>query len=187
MWSVNWRFLPSAVFTHRAFPAGLLLLHLVLLAALAHWRWIPGGMLSADLWTWRQDPRRQANWAPLRTVLLLFACNFVGVACLRTMHFQFLVWYAHSLPLLCWWALDVEGAATAWAWAARAAATAALCLSVEVSFLLTTTGVARGPDGSEWNTVGVPTTAGSMLLTAAHAGVLTLLAFRTLPARGKSE
>jgi len=35
-------------------------------------------------------------------VTLLFVSNFVGVACARSLHYQFYVWYYHSLPLLLW-------------------------------------------------------------------------------------
>jgi len=31
---------------------------------------------------------------------VLYSANLAGVACARSLHFQFLVWYFHSLPLL---------------------------------------------------------------------------------------
>ena len=31
---------------------------------------------------------------------LFFVCNFVGIVCARSLHFQFYVWYYHSLPFL---------------------------------------------------------------------------------------
>ena len=37
-----------------------------------------------------------------QVVSMLFSCNFIGVACARSLHFQFYVWYYHALPLLLW-------------------------------------------------------------------------------------
>jgi alpha-1,3-mannosyltransferase len=50
--------------------------------------------------------------------LVLFASNAIGMAYSRSLHYQFYVWYYHSLPLLLW--------ATAMPTLARVAVLAAL-------------------------------------------------------------
>lgn len=35
-------------------------------------------------------------------VLILFTCNFIGMCFSRSLHYQFYVWYFHSLPYLLW-------------------------------------------------------------------------------------
>jgi alpha-1,3-mannosyltransferase len=42
------------------------------------------------------------DFSPRQVVLMLFTSNFIGVVCSKSLHFQFYVWYFHSLPLLLW-------------------------------------------------------------------------------------
>lgn len=173
VWSVNWAMLPEHLFASRAFAGGLLLLHLALLAWFAHCRWIPGGLLDAKLRRWRAAGVLESQ----AVVGAWFGCNFVGICCLRTMHFQYISWYFHTVPFLAWYALQPE-LHQGIRWALRCVAVAALTLAVEVPYLLTTRGEVRGPDGRTWTTDGVPTSRGGLLLLVAHAVLLLLLARR---------
>jgi len=181
-WSVSWRALPQALFEHRAFPACLLLCHAALLAWFAHCRWIPKGWLDGRLRRW--SARERLDGAAV--VCIWFACNFVGVACMRTLHFQYLVWYFHTVPFLAWFAVRPDGH-RGFAWALRCAAVAGLVLAVELPYLKTTQGTVRGPDGRSWQTPGVPTVPGSLLLQATHALLLVLLACRRVHQDGVKE
>eukprot|EP00913_Durusdinium_trenchii_P003294 g3048.t1 len=168
-WSVNWRFLPEVLFTSRAFVLPLLLLHILLLLYFAHFRWIPGGFLGRSIRRWHVEPVARAGaLEPKQLVAMWFTCNFIGIACLRTMHFQFLVWYFHTVPFLAWFALGATSLQ-------RCLGVVALTGLVELSFLITTHGQVRGPDGRSWNTKGVPSWQGSLILQVAHGLLLGLL------------
>ncbi|KAK7073909.1 dolichyl-P-Man:Man(5)GlcNAc(2)-PP-dolichol alpha-1,3-mannosyltransferase [Halocaridina rubra] len=97
-WTVNWRFLPEEIFVNSWFHIGLLLLHVLLLACFAYTHW----------------DRYLANYATLSGlglendmacqlfVLPLFMSNLIGIAASRSLHYQFYIWYFHSLPYLLW-------------------------------------------------------------------------------------
>ncbi|XP_064642430.1 dol-P-Man:Man(5)GlcNAc(2)-PP-Dol alpha-1,3-mannosyltransferase-like isoform X2 [Lineus longissimus] len=98
-WTVNWRFLPLDIFLNRHFHAGLLALHLVVLV---YFFWCKWSILYGG-------PRRLLSWQPVMKILdvndillPLFTANFIGVVFSRSLHFQFYVWYFHTLPYLLW-------------------------------------------------------------------------------------
>jgi alpha-1,3-mannosyltransferase len=105
-WSVNWAFLPESVFLSKPFALLLLATHLTSLAAFAHWRWtsddggLPGAV--AGWWASGRGKRARAALAPAHVARAVAAGNFIGIACARSLHYQFYAWYAHTLPLLLW-------------------------------------------------------------------------------------
>jgi len=94
-WTVNWRFLPEDVFVARWFHVSLLVVHVLLLLFCApHW------------WKFFTSYRKLEGWnVPIISqlfVLPLFMSNFIGVVMARSLHYQFYVWYYHTLHYLAW-------------------------------------------------------------------------------------
>nr|SVE72896.1 EOG090X04XE [Ceriodaphnia reticulata] len=94
-WTVNWRFLSEEVFVHPGFHISLLLIHIGILAVFAN--------------PWYRFMKSFAKLQPTGVgiisqlfLLPLFTANLIGVALSRSLHYQFYVWYFHSLPYLLW-------------------------------------------------------------------------------------
>ena len=84
-WTVNLKMLPENVFLSKEMAVFLLTLHLSLLV-------IYFVRLS-----------RSAQPVTAESILsTLFVSNFIGIACARTLHYQFYSWYYLSLPFLLW-------------------------------------------------------------------------------------
>nr|KAF6477094.1 ALG3 alpha-1,3- mannosyltransferase [Molossus molossus] len=102
-WTVNWRFLPETLFLHRAFHLVLLATHLTLLLLFVLCRWHRTGESILSL---LKDPsKRKVPPQPLtpnHIVSTLFTSNFIGICFSRSLHYQFYVWYFHTLPYLLW-------------------------------------------------------------------------------------
>ncbi|XP_075794222.1 dol-P-Man:Man(5)GlcNAc(2)-PP-Dol alpha-1,3-mannosyltransferase isoform X3 [Pelodiscus sinensis] len=102
-WTVNWRFLPEEVFQHRAFHLALLAAHLGALGLFALHRWHRS---EENLLSLLKDPTERKSPPQALTanqvVFVLFSSNFIGVCCSRSLHYQFYVWYFHTLPYLLW-------------------------------------------------------------------------------------
>ncbi|XP_033764355.1 dol-P-Man:Man(5)GlcNAc(2)-PP-Dol alpha-1,3-mannosyltransferase-like [Pecten maximus] len=98
-WTVNWRFLSEEMFLNRYFHLLLLATHVIVLLFFFWFKWrrlFPG--TSFQLW---MKPS-QSPLSPTQIVLPLFTSNFIGMCFSRSLHYQFYVWYFHTLHYLLW-------------------------------------------------------------------------------------
>lgn len=108
-WTVNWRFLSEEVFVNPYFHISLLLLHLLILAICVP-NWIIYLRSYAKLKQMEKDLKPQlqkkekVDMSTMSQLFIfpLFVANFIGVACSRSLHYQFYIWYYHTLPYLAW-------------------------------------------------------------------------------------
>ncbi|KAG9510546.1 Dol-P-Man:Man(5)GlcNAc(2)-PP-Dol alpha-1,3-mannosyltransferase [Fragariocoptes setiger] len=94
-WTVNWRFVPNQIFTSQPFAIALLVIHAALVIVYLWPRW------RRFLWRLMLLKPQGSNIIddPMTTLAVV---NFFGIACSRSLHYQFYVWYYHMLPLLLW-------------------------------------------------------------------------------------
>ncbi|KAK9013558.1 hypothetical protein V6N11_041562 [Hibiscus sabdariffa] len=108
-WSVNFKFVSEPIFVSKEFAISLLIAHLVLLLVFAHYKWCKheGGLfkflysrirccLSSSSSPWPKPLKKE------HIVATMFAGNFIGIICARSLHYQFYSWYFYSLPYLLW-------------------------------------------------------------------------------------
>ncbi|XP_065890358.1 dol-P-Man:Man(5)GlcNAc(2)-PP-Dol alpha-1,3-mannosyltransferase-like [Dysidea avara] len=98
-WTVNWRFLPEHLFLNETFHILLLAGHLACLWVFIYKRWTKqrGGVVK--LLTGSTSLSVPSNSV---MVSILFESNFIGIVFARTLHYQFYIWYFHTLPYLLW-------------------------------------------------------------------------------------
>ncbi|KAK8975195.1 hypothetical protein V6N11_058240 [Hibiscus sabdariffa] len=107
--SVNFKFVSEPIFVSKEFAISLLIAHLVLLLVFAHYKWCKheGGLfkflysriqccLSSSSSPWPKPLKKE------HIVATMFAGNFIGIICARSLHYQFYSWYFYSLPYLLW-------------------------------------------------------------------------------------
>jgi len=95
-WSVNLKFLPEDLFVSRSLAVSLLAGHLLVL-----WVWFKRHLVNEA----RSRVAFRAGKDDLDGGLIckvLMTANFIGIVFARSLHFQFYVWYFHSLPALLW-------------------------------------------------------------------------------------
>lgn len=96
-WTVNWRFVPEEIFLSRVFHAGLLALHLiVLLCFLNKCLRNIGGIRG--LFTNKRSVKLSSDFI----LFTMFVTNFIGICFSRSLHYQFYVWYYHTLAYMLW-------------------------------------------------------------------------------------
>ncbi|XP_076231483.1 alg3, alpha-1,3- mannosyltransferase [Calliopsis andreniformis] len=108
-WTVNWRFLPEYIFVHPYFHVSLLLLHILTLVYCMP-KWIKYMKSYANLKHVEkslQPQLRKKEKIDMSTmsqlfIFPMFAANFIGIAFSRSLHYQFYVWYYHTLPYIAW-------------------------------------------------------------------------------------
>ncbi|CAJ0566571.1 unnamed protein product, partial [Mesorhabditis spiculigera] len=98
-WTVNWRFLPEELFLDNRFHLALFLTMVLLWAVFGFHMWFRsmGGLRVSFLTLFRGIRSRTG---PGDTLFALFTANLIGIACARSLHYQFYSWYYHQLPLL---------------------------------------------------------------------------------------
>ena len=85
-WTVNWRFLSEDFFLDERLHLCLLICHVVCLVIF--------------IWKFHQKTKVKEILSPQEIILLLFSVNLIGMAFSRSLHYQFLSWYHHTLPAL---------------------------------------------------------------------------------------
>ncbi|XP_014205863.1 lethal(2)neighbour of Tid protein [Copidosoma floridanum] len=108
-WTVNWRFLTEELFVNSYFHFGLLALHVLALIYFAP-QWFKYLNSYKKLKTVQKDISSQfdkktnvdMSTASQLFVLPLFMANFIGLTFSRSLHYQFYIWYYHTLPYITW-------------------------------------------------------------------------------------
>ncbi|KAK8736680.1 hypothetical protein OTU49_004592 [Cherax quadricarinatus] len=97
-WTVNWRFLPEEIFVNPWFHALLLLIHVALLIifAMTHWNRYLANFATI------QSIGIDADMGCQLFILPMFVSNLIGMAASRSLHYQFYIWYFHTLPYMLW-------------------------------------------------------------------------------------
>lgn len=98
-WTVNWRFLPEWLFLNRYFHVCLLVCHVAALILFYLYKWT---RKSESLQSYFRRPFQRTALTSNQIVYVLFVSNFIGMAFSRSLHYQFYVWYFHTLPFLLW-------------------------------------------------------------------------------------
>uniref|UniRef100_A0AC34PW60 Dol-P-Man:Man(5)GlcNAc(2)-PP-Dol alpha-1,3-mannosyltransferase n=1 Tax=Panagrolaimus sp. JU765 TaxID=591449 RepID=A0AC34PW60_9BILA len=95
-WTVNWKCVPEDLFLDRKFHLSLLALHLFVLLFFATFVWFRkyGGLFHLLFQS------KNVQIAKQDILMILYSCNFIGVAFSRSLHYQFYSWYYHGIHFL---------------------------------------------------------------------------------------
>ncbi|OAD54187.1 Lethal(2)neighbour of tid protein [Eufriesea mexicana] len=108
-WTVNWRFLSEHVFIHPYFHILLLVLHILTLIYCIP-TWIKYMKSYAKLKYMEKNLQPQLKKKEKIDMSLMsqlfifpmFVANFIGITFSRSLHYQFYIWYYHTLPYIAW-------------------------------------------------------------------------------------
>lgn len=115
VWSVNWKFLDEKTFLSDEFHKLLLLLHIIVLLLFIFREWISQNftgkslrklIIQDGLFNFYSNSMNQGNSiifsdnSAYYIAKILMMSNIIGVLFARSLHYQFLSWYQHSLSFL---------------------------------------------------------------------------------------
>ena len=98
-WTVNWKFIPEAIFVSKPLSLLLLGLHIGCLVFFAR-KWLAS--TKEQTGRYMHIHRRLS---PAYVVHTMFVSNYICFS--RTLHYQFYSWYFHTLPLMAWMVDDM--------------------------------------------------------------------------------
>lgn len=109
-WTVNWRFVGEETFLGKPFSYLLIATHLGLLGLFGATRWLaPSGWSPVEAINKFFAPPRQAEEiriarrvTPEFVLTAILSCLVIGCLCARSLHYQFFVYIAWSVPFLLW-------------------------------------------------------------------------------------
>jgi len=100
---VNWKFIPEEMFLNRYLHIGLLSAHiLVLLIFVPVWLRFLQSYHSFNKVANTAEGKVPMQIRNQLIIFPLFVSNFIGICFSRSLHYQFYVWYYHTIPYLLW-------------------------------------------------------------------------------------
>ncbi len=111
-WSVNGAFLSEERFLDKRVATALVVGHIFTLLAFGHLKWTEEGSFGLfgligvrggkGMQLTLRLNRFSRRLSAQHIVVVLFTSNFIGIVFARTLHYQFYLWYVHTLPMLVW-------------------------------------------------------------------------------------
>ncbi|XP_076086982.1 dol-P-Man:Man(5)GlcNAc(2)-PP-Dol alpha-1,3-mannosyltransferase-like [Mytilus galloprovincialis] len=99
IWTVNWRLVPEDLFLDEKFQLLLLACHAVCLLLFFHFKW-KRLYQCVRFRVWMKPLPHTLTSSQI--ILPLFTANFIGMCFSRSLHYQFYVWYFHTLHYILW-------------------------------------------------------------------------------------
>lgn len=110
-WTVNWRFVSEETFLSPGFQVGLLVMHISLLLAFIHTKWMaPSRMPNLRRFLVKfikqekgaADEDVSARVTPTFVMDMMLGCMAIGLLCARSLHYQFYAYLGWATPYLLW-------------------------------------------------------------------------------------